>query len=166
MILENLEKLIRQIIKEEVAHPVLAKIDKSLTDYTCDCVELTSDGQETDTIYTRVQIPKLLASKDGGIYLTPSKGTTVLINFLNGDRNLPVISAIMGGQSSHSGIENKLLISANGKDLGSILVTMCDKITSLTTVGSSATQSLQPSQIVEWKLFMETDIKALFHTDI
>ncbi len=162
MILENLEKLIRQLIKEEVAHPVLAKIDKSLTDYTCDCVELTSDGQETSTIYTRVQIPKLLASKDGGIYLTPSKGTTVLLNFLNGDRNFPVIAAVMGGQSSHLGVENKLSISANGKDLGTILVTMCDKISALTTVGSSASQTMQPSQIIEWKLFVETDIKTLF----
>ncbi len=162
-LLQQIEKLIKTVIKENVASPCLAKIDK-VDKYTCDCIELTNDGQETDTIYTRVLIPKLLASKDGGIFLTPSKGTTVLINFLNGDRNYPIISAVMGGQTSHSGMENKLVISANGKDLGTILVTMCEKVSELTTAGSPSTQTVRPDQIAEWKLFVEQEIKALFDT--
>lgn len=108
-ILQNIEKLIEQKIKERVATPIMAKIDRHSPDsYTCDCIELTNDGQETDTIYTRVEIPKLLASKDGGIFFTPNKGTIVLINFLNGDRNYPIISAVMGTETSYNAKENTM----------------------------------------------------------
>ncbi|MGL4677174.1 MAG: hypothetical protein ACRCWI_05860 [Brevinema sp.] len=98
-ILEDLEKVIELKIKENIASPVLAKIERvDHKEYTCDCIELTNEGQELDTIYTRVKIPKLLASKDGGIFMSPSKEAVVLLNFLNGDRNYPIISAVMGSE--------------------------------------------------------------------
>jgi len=161
-ILQSLEKLVRNIIDEK-SYPVLAKIDKVDTkEYYCDCIELTNLGEETKTIYTRVKIPKLLASKDGGIFLTPNKGIIVLLNFLNGDRNYPIISAIIGGRHSPDFQENKLIITANGKDLGEILVSICDKISQLKTTGSPTTQVMSPDQVTDWEMFIENDIKKLF----
>lgn len=163
MILENIEKLIIEIIREKAVMPVLTKISKvDGKDYTCDCVELDNEGQELDTIYTRVKIPKFLASKDGGIFLTPNEGTIVLLNFLNGDRNYPIISAIMGGRYAPHSEQNKLVIGANGKDLGEILVAICEKVSELTTTGSPTTQTLRPDQVSDWKMFVEQEIKELF----
>ncbi|MGL5956785.1 MAG: hypothetical protein ACRC0X_09370 [Brevinema sp.] len=162
-VLQQIEKLIHIVINEKIASPVLAKISKvDNKEYTCDCIELDNEGQELETIYTRVKIPKLLASKDGGIFLTPSKGTVVLLNFLNGDRNYPMISAVMGGSHSPISEENKLVITANGKDLGEILVTICQKISALQTAGSPTTQTLRPDQIADWEIFIEQEIKSLF----
>lgn len=163
MILSNLERLVKIIIKEKVALPILAKVDRHSSDsYTCDCIELDNEGQETKTIYTRVRIPRLIASKDGGIFLTPNKGTVVLLNFLNGDRNFPIISAVLGGRHSPDSQENKLVITANGKDLGGILVAICEKISALITVGSPTTQTLRPDQKLDWEMFVEQEIKKLF----
>ena len=59
-ILDQVEKLIKLTIKEKVAMPLLAKVDKIDTkEYTCDCIELDNEGQETKTIYTRVKIPRM-----------------------------------------------------------------------------------------------------------
>ena len=162
-ILQQVEKLVKTIIKEKVAMSILAKIDKIDTkEYTCDCIELTNDLEDTKTIYTRVKIPKLIASKDGGIFLTPNKDTIVLLNFLNGDRNYPIISAVLGGKHTPNSPEDKLVIKAGGKDLGGILVAMCDKISGLTTAGSPTTQTLRPDQIADWEMFVEQEIKQLF----
>jgi len=161
-ILRHLEKLVREMISEK-AYPVLAKVDRLSPDsYTCDCVELSNLGEETKIIYTRVQIPRLIASKNGGIFLTPNKGTVVLLNFLNGDKNYPIISAMIGGDKKPNSPEDKLIITAGGKDLGKILVDMCKKISELTTTGSPTTQTLRPDQITDWKMFIENDIKKLF----
>jgi len=162
-ILDKIERLVKLIIKEKVAMPILAKIDKIDTkEYTCDCVELTNELEETKTIYTRVRIPRMIASKDGGIFLTPNKGTVVLLNFLNGDRNYPIISAILGGDHTPNSPEDKLVIKAGGKDLGEILVVMCEKISALITVGSPTTQTLRPDQKLDWEMFVEQEIKKLF----
>ncbi len=159
-ILQNIEALVRAVIEEKIACPALAKIDKVHTDYTCDCTD------DDNTIYTKVMIPKLLASSDGGIFMTPATGTSVLLNFVGGDRNKPVIAAVMGGNAVPFSPENKIVIQAGGKDLGGLLSSMCDKIAQTTTVGSMGTSTLQPDQIAAWQIFAETEIKALFHTTV
>ncbi len=90
----------------------------------------------------------------------------MLLNFLGGDRNKPVIAAVMGGSTLPMSIQNKVVIKAGGKDLGGLLSSMCDKIAQTTTVGSMGTSTLQPDQIAAWKIFAETEIKALFHTAV
>ena len=162
MLFEQIKILIRNTIKEN-AFPCFAKIYEVQTkEYTCHCRELTNDLEETETIYTRVQIPKLVASKEGGIFLTPNKDTLVLLNFLNGDRNYPIISAILGEENFPNSPVDKLVIKAGGKDLGEILIAMCKKISGITTAGSPTTQTLRPDQIVKWDEFVEQEIKQLF----
>lgn len=110
MILEQLETLIRNIVSEN-AFPVLAKVDRVDTkNYACDCIELSNTGEETNTIYARIAIPKLWGTSQGGIWMSPSKGAVVLLNFLNGDRNYPVIAAVMGSSAKESAPEDTLLI--------------------------------------------------------
>ncbi|MGL5956389.1 MAG: hypothetical protein ACRC0X_07305, partial [Brevinema sp.] len=95
----------------------------------------------------------------------PQIGSLVLLNFLNGDLNFSIISAIINAKDSpdfQDLPENKLAIRSNGKDLGEILLEMCRMVTSLKTVGSPTTQTLDPSQILEWQLFMENEIKEMF----
>ena len=162
MLFEQIKILIRNTIKEN-AFPCFAKIyEVQSKEYTCHCRELTNDLEETETIYTRVQIPKLVASKEGGIFLTPNKDTLVLLNFLNGDRNYPIISAILGEENFPNSPVDKLVIKAGGKDLGEILIAMCKKISGITTAGSPTTQTLRPDQIVDWEKFVEQEIKQLF----
>lgn len=69
MILEQLETLIRNIVSEN-AFPVLAKVDRiDTSNYTCDCIELSNTGEETNTIYARVAIPKLWGTSQGGVWM-------------------------------------------------------------------------------------------------
>lgn len=124
MILEQLETLIRNIVSEN-AFPVLAKVDRiDTSNYTCDCMELSNTGEETQTIYTRVAIPKLWGTAQGGVWMSPSKGAVVLLNFLNGDRNYPVIAAVMGSSEKETALEDTLLIK-----IGQTELRIADKIT-------------------------------------
>lgn len=117
MILEQLEILIRNIVSEN-AFPVLAKVDRLDTkNYVCDCIELSNTGEETNTIYTRVAIPKLWGASQGGIWMAPSKGAVVLLNFLNGDRNYPVIAAVMGSSAKENAPEDTLIVKAGNTEL-------------------------------------------------
>ncbi|SFB95873.1 hypothetical protein SAMN02745150_01442 [Brevinema andersonii] len=117
MILEQLEILIRNIVSEN-AFPVLAKVDRIDTrNYVCDCIELSNTGEETKTIYTRVALPKLWGAAQGGIWMSPSKGTVVLLNFLNGDRNYPIISAVMGSAQKENAPEDALIVKAGNTEL-------------------------------------------------
>lgn len=117
MILEQLEILIRNIVSEN-AFPVLAKVDRIDTkNYVCDCIELSNTGEETNTIYTRVAIPKLWGTAQGGIWMAPSKGTVVLLNFLNGDRNYPVIAAVMGSSAKETAPEDTFIVKVGSTEL-------------------------------------------------
>lgn len=117
MILEQLEILIRKIISEN-SFPVLAKVDRVDTkNYICDCIELSNTGGETNTIYTRVAIPKLWGTEQGGIWMAPSKGSVVLLNFLNGDRNYPVIAAVMGSAQKETAPEDTFIVKLGNTEL-------------------------------------------------
>lgn len=139
--IKQIENLIRKRILQK-AFPVLAKITKiySLSDqYFIDCKELTNMEEETNTLYTRVPLPKYWGTDQGGIWMMPSVGATALISFLNGDRNFPIITNIMGSSHSESFKENNLLIKIgntqfsieNGKtiiDSGNSSIIVSDKI--------------------------------------
>lgn len=103
MIVAKIEKLIRKLMGEQ-AQACLAKVEKVYTQadkYCAECRQLANTGEETDTVYTEVAIPKLWGTENGGIWMTPSKGAVVLLNFLGGDRNYPIIAAVLG--CSHGG---------------------------------------------------------------
>ncbi|SFB88621.1 hypothetical protein SAMN02745150_01195 [Brevinema andersonii] len=117
MILEQLETVIRNII-EEYAFPVLAKVSSIDTkNYTCDCKELTNTGEETETVYTRVSIPKFWGTAQGGVWMSPSKGAIVLLNFLNGDRNDPIIAAVMGTSTKENAPEDTLMVKSGNSEI-------------------------------------------------
>ena len=123
-ILQQVEKLVKLVIKEKVAMPLLAKVDKLDTkEYTCDCIELTNELEETKTIYTRVKIPRMWGAEKSGVWMSPSKGAIVLLNFLNGDRNYPIISAIMGSDQKEDAPEDTLIIKC-----GDNIIQLDDKI--------------------------------------
>ena len=177
-ILQQVEKLVKLVIKEKVAMPLLAKVDKIDTkEYTCDCIELTNELEETKTIYTRVKIPRMWGAEKSGVWMSPSKGAIVLLNFLNGDRNYPIISAVMGSDQKEKAPENtliikcgeteirlddKIVIKAGGVSLGKLLEDMASYVAELTTVGSPTTQTLRPDQIAKWKLLKSVKINTLF----
>lgn len=118
MILEQIERLIKEIIVETVKMPVLAKIDKvSAEDYTCDCIELTNSLEETETTYTRVEIPKLWGTESGGVFMSPSKGAIVLLGFLNGKRNHPIISAVMGSDHKEKALEDTYIVKCGDTEI-------------------------------------------------
>lgn len=167
MILDNIKKLISQMVNEK-AFPVLAKVSAiDTSQYTCDCIELTPLGEELPTTYTRVMIPKLWGAGNSGIWMSPAKDAIVLLNFLNGDRNYPVISAVMGSDSSENcpkdtliiknkdveiRIDDKVLIKNNIASLGEIIEELATKMAGLQTRGSAVTQFVDPAQ----KIAIET----------
>ncbi|MGL5956211.1 MAG: hypothetical protein ACRC0X_06350, partial [Brevinema sp.] len=93
-----LEKFVSMLINEK-AFPALARITK-INGERCECIELTNFEEETPTIFPNVRIPKFIASKDGGIWAKPQIGSLVLLNFLNGDLNFSIISAIINAKDS------------------------------------------------------------------
>ncbi|MGL4562248.1 MAG: hypothetical protein ACRCVW_00115 [Brevinema sp.] len=121
--IEQINKLIRQKIAQK-AFPVLATISKiysSKNEYFVDCKELSNEKEETKTIYTRVPLPKYWGTKNGGIWMTPSVGSTGLISFLNGDKNFPIITNILESGHEENHKENSLLIK-----IGDISLTIDD----------------------------------------
>ncbi|MGL5721596.1 MAG: hypothetical protein ACRCY4_04270 [Brevinema sp.] len=179
MIGEKIEKLIRRIVNER-GHPCLGKVEKTFTEadkYFAEVRELDNEGNPTDTIYMDVRIPKLWGSENGGIWMTPSKGAIVLLSFLNGDRNYPIISSVLGGATQEEHPENTLIIKQGDMELrlsekvvlknshgslGEILSDMADKVAGLQTIGAPAPHSLSPAQIIKWKSLKEEKIKGLF----
>lgn len=112
--LGNIEQLVKLVVYEEIALPRLAKvISTDSQEYYCDCVSLDQNGNDSQEIYTRVLIPKLWGTTQGGIFAFPEKGTVVLINFINGDKNLPVISAVIGSNHKETINQNSLIIQNN-----------------------------------------------------
>ncbi|MGL4393995.1 MAG: hypothetical protein ACRCS8_02075 [Brevinema sp.] len=131
--LTQIENLIRQRINQK-AFPVLAKITKIYTDkdkYYIDCKELNYEGEETSTMLTRVPLPKFWGTMKGGIWMTPSTGATVLVSFLGGDKNFPIVSSVMGSTHEEIHPENTLLIKIGETSLeindGSILIKSKDQ---------------------------------------
>ena len=177
-ILDQVEKLVKLIIKEKVAMPILAKVDKIDTkEYTCDCIELTNELEETKTIYTRVKIPRIWGAEKSGIWMSPSKGAIVLLNFLNGDRNYPIISAVMGSDQKEKAPENtliikcgeteirlddKIIIKAGGESLGDLLKDIAGNVADLKTFGSPTAQQIFPDQKTWWEQLKMTVLPKIF----
>ena len=129
--------------------PTLAEISEvDHENYTCKCIGLTKNREKTDVVYPEVPIPKFWASSTGGIFMAPSPETIVLLNFLDNDTNFPVIAAIMGSKHSEESkedtliitcgdtkliIDDKIFLSAGGKNIGQLLTDMIKTITELKT---------------------------------
>ena len=184
--------------------PRLAEISEvDHENYTCKCIGLTKNREKTNVVYPEVPIPKFWASSTGGIFMAPSPETTVLLNFLDNDTNFPVIAAIMGSKHSEESkedtliitcgdtkliIDDKIFLSAGGKNIGKLLTDMATKISELKTtiqtpltsivkgalgpdgvtgtgLLSSGSIPLDPGQIPYWTSDLPTEIKTLFHID-
>lgn len=179
MILEKIEQLIRKILDERT-FPCLARIEKTYTEkaqYYAECRELYNNGEETETVYIDVAVPKLWGTEKGGIWMTPCKGAVVLLSFLNGDRNYPIIAAVMGSGAEEKHPENELIIKCGEMELriadkivlknaqgslGEILGDMADKISNMQTIGAPSPHKLAPDQIAEWKMLKSSKIEGLF----
>ena len=184
--------------------PTLAEISEvDHENYTCKCIGLTKNREKTDVVYPEVPIPKFWASSTGGIFMAPSPETTVLLNFLDNDTNFPVIAAIMGSKHSEESkedtliitcgdtkliIDDKIFLSAGGKNIGKLLTDMATKISELKTTiqtpltsivkgavspdgvtGSGTISSgsipLDPEQKLYWEKDQHDKIAEIFHTE-
>ncbi|MGL4388431.1 MAG: hypothetical protein ACRCTJ_03460 [Brevinema sp.] len=119
--IEQIDNMIRERIRQK-SFPVLAKISKiyqSKDKYFVDCIELSNEEEETNTTLTRVPLPKYWGTKKGGIWMTPSIGAKALVSFLNGDKNFPIITNILGSDHEEAHQEDSLLIK-----IGDISITM------------------------------------------
>ncbi|MGL5253802.1 MAG: hypothetical protein ACRC9L_02090 [Brevinema sp.] len=179
MLIEKLERFIRKIMQEQ-ALPCLGKVEKTFSDsgkYFADIRQLDNEKNNTATIYKNVKIPKMWGAENSGIWMTPSKNAIVILNFLNGDRNYPIISSILGNSLEIEHPENELIIKQGDMELrlsdkitlrnahaslGDILADISDKISNLKTIGAPSPHTINPAQITEWKLLKETKIKKLF----
>lgn len=169
MIVAKIEKLIRKLMGEQ-AQACLARVEKVYTQadkYCAEVRELANTGEETDTVYTEVAVPKLWGTENGGIWMTPSKGTVVLLNFLGGDRNYPIIAAVMGGATQEAHPENELIIKMGETEiriadklvlknasasLGDLLGEIASLSAELKTLGPPGPHSLSPELIAKWEL--------------
>lgn len=163
-IVNEFENFIEKRVRALVVSPCLAKI-VCVNGNLCDCEGIDMDDPDSRVVYPKLEIPILLGTKGGGIGGKPGVGSIVLLNFLNGDRSHPIISALIKGESSgdfSSLPKDKIKISSNGKDLGEMLVKFCDMISELQTTGSMGPSTMSPNQIFEWKLFVDKEIKGMF----
>ena len=177
------------------AGPRLAEISEvDHENYTCKCVGLTKTGEKTDVVYPAVPIPKFWASSTGGIFMVPSPETTVLLNFLDNDTNYPVIASIIGSDHSEESkedtliitcgdtkliIDDRIFLSAGGKNVGQLLTDMADNISKLkTTIVTPLNGKCASGAVViesgdfplkdptnYWTSTLPTEIETLFHTD-
>ena len=179
MIVEKIERLVRRIVGER-ALPCLGKVEKIKTEamhYVAEIRELDNGGNDTETTYIDVRIPKLWGSENGGIWMTPSKGAIVLLSFLNGDRNYPIITAVMGSSAQEEHpldeliikqgdmelrLSSKVVLKNASGSLGEILSDMADKVAGLQTIGAPSPHTLSPAQVVEWKILKSQKIEGLF----
>ena len=198
---QNLNNLVNNSIVN-FSSPTLAEISEvDHENYTCKCIGLTKTGEKTNVVYPVVSIPKFWASSTGGIFMAPSPETTVLLNFLDNDTNFPVIAAIMGSKHSEESkedtiiitcgdtkliIDDKIFLSAGGKNIGKLLTDMATKISELKTtiqtpltsdvtvaipagtgkgIISSGSIPLDPEQKLYWEKDQHDKIAEIFHTE-
>lgn len=160
--INELTILIRRIINEK-SFPTLAKIDKIHNDYHADCIVLDAHGIETQTIYVNLAIPCFVGSQ-GSITLEPKIGTLVVIDFLYGDKNKPIIVNVIGEgkpQNNALTIKSKQTIlslgekiilknqSQNLKDLLEEIIQQILKIQILHPMDGML--SISPDQIIAWE---------------
>lgn len=113
-IYENLERFIPVIVNENFRFSSLAKITKIHPNhYQCDCIAINMQGEELSQKYINVPIPKMIGIQQGGIFALPSKGSVVLIHFINGEIHSPVISSIIDNHHHEKLSENTLLFQQN-----------------------------------------------------
>ena len=198
---QNLGNLINTTFTNFAA-PTLAEISEvNHENYTCKCTGISKTGEKTDVVYPKVPIPKFWASSTGGIFMAPSPKSIVLLNFLDNDTNYPIIVSIMGSDHSEKSKEDTLIItcgntklilddriflSAGGKNIGKLLTDMADNIsklkttittplTSIVTVAvstgtgtgtiSNGSIELDKGQQPFWNTMRDTNIPAIFHID-
>ena len=200
---QNLSTLVNNSIVN-FSSPTLAEISEvDHENYTCKCIGLTKTREKTNVVYPEVSIPKFWASSTGGIFMAPSPETTVLLNFLDNDTNFPVIAAIMGSKHSEESkedtliitcgdtkliIDDKIFLSAGGKNIGKLLTDMADNISKLKTtittpltsdvivavsagtgtgtgIIKSGSIELDKGQQPFWNTMRDTNIPAIFHID-
>ncbi|MGL4367587.1 MAG: hypothetical protein ACRCTQ_04845 [Brevinemataceae bacterium] len=152
--LEMIEKIIDMHINS-YQRPKLAKVsDFNPSKYTCDCIILESDGTEAvdKNIVYDVPVPKIWGTNQAGIWTSISKDSIVLLNFIEGYIERPIITAVMGTEVNQTVPDNTLLIKnnsasinvgskirieANEQNLGNLINELITEIKNITISASS-----------------------------
>lgn len=93
--------------------PCQAKITKVYTDegkYYLDCKELDFNGDETDILFPKVEIPKLWGGEKTAVLCIPSADSIASIGFFNGNIHLPFVINIMGSSFDTEHKENEFIV--------------------------------------------------------